>query len=68
MEIINNIKTYRKHLPEYNNWSSEQEYQQAKRIEYLKRNPDKINPDDIKRGLILLNAIDVMDEYSQSYA
>jgi hypothetical protein len=68
MEIINNIKTYRKHLPEYKDWNSEQEHQQAKRIEYLKQNPDKINPEDIKRGLILLNAIDVMDEYSQSYA
>ena len=68
MEIINNIKEYRKHTSEYKSWASEQELRQAKRIEYLKRNPDKINPEDIKRGLILLNAIDVMDEYSQSYA
>ena len=68
MEIINNVKDYRKYLPEYQNWSAQQDLEQAKRIEYLKQNPDKINQSDIARGKILLNAIDVMDEYSQSYA
>lgn len=68
MEIINNVKGYRKYLPEYQNWSNQQDLEQAKRMEYLKQNPDKINQSDIQRGKILLNAIDVMDEYSQSYA
>lgn len=68
MEIVNNVKDYRRYLPEYQNWSAEQDLEQAKRIEYLKQNPDKINQADIQRGKILLNAIDVMDEYSQSYA
>ena len=68
MQILKDYKNYKKHLPEYKTWSDEQDLKNAKRNEYLKTNPDKINNEDIQRGQKLLNAIDVMDEYSQSYA
>ena len=68
MEILNNYKNYKQYLPEYSSWAEKQDLESAKRIEYLKRNPDKMNEDDIQRGKNLLHAIDVMDEYSQSNA
>lgn len=68
MEVLNSVKDYRKYLPEYNNWRDKQDLEVAKRVEYLKQNPDRISQEDIQRGKNLLHAIDVMDEYSQSYA
>lgn len=68
MEIINNYKSYKQYLPQYANWRDEQDLARAKRLEYLKKNPDKMNEKDIERGKILLHAIDVMDEYSQANA
>lgn len=55
-------------MPEYSSWSKEQNLKNAKRLEYLKQNPDKMSEADIQRGKNLLHAIDVMDEYSQSNA
>lgn len=68
MEIWQNYKKYKEYIPEYKQWSAQQDLQQAKREEYLKQHPDKVNQEDIRRGQILLHAIDVMDEYSQSNA
>ena len=68
MEVLNNYKDYKKYLPEYLSWRDDKDLAIARRLEYLKKNKDKINPDDIQRGKILLHAIDVMDEYSQSNA
>lgn len=68
MDVINNYKSYQKYLSEYAVWRDQQDLEREKRLEYLKNNPDKINPEDVQRGKILLHAIDVMDEYSQSYA
>lgn len=68
MEIINSYKSYKQYLPQYANWRDEQDLARAKRLEYLKKNPDKMNEKDIERGKILLHAIDVMDEYSQANA
>lgn len=68
MEVINNYKSYKQYLPQYANWRDEQDLARAKRLEYLKQNPDKMNEKDIERGKILLLAIDVMDEYSQANA
>ena len=68
MEILSNYKNYRQYLPEYSNWADKQDLENAKRLEYLKRNPDKMNEGDIQRGKNLLHAIDVMDEYSQANA
>ena len=68
MEILNNYKSYKQYLPEYSNWSEKQDLENARRVEYLKQNPDKMSKEDIERGKNLLHAIDVMDEYSQSNA
>lgn len=68
MDVVNNYKSYKKYVPEYSNWRDKQDLDREKRLEYLKRNPDKINSVDIQRGKALLHSIDVMDEYSQSNA
>lgn len=68
MDVINNYKDYKKYLPEYSSWQEDKDLAREKRIEYLKKNPDKMDSNDIQRGKILLHAIDVMDEYSQSNA
>ena len=68
MEILSNYKSYRQYLPEYASWSKDQDLESAKRLEYLKRNPEKMSEADIQRGKSLLHPIDVMDEYSQANA
>ena len=68
MEVLGSVRDYRKYLPEYEDWQNQQELNNAQKVEYLKQNPDKFNKDDIQRGKILLHAIDIMDEYSQSNA
>lgn len=65
MEVYQNYKKYREYVPEYKQWKEERNNQEAKRLEYIKRNPDAINKDDLQRSKALLHAIDVMDEYSQ---
>lgn len=68
MEALNNYKKYKEFKPEYSNWSKNRDITDAKRQEYLKRNKDSLNQDDIKRAKSLLHAIDIMDEYSQKNA
>lgn len=70
MEIYNNYKEYRKLKPQYAAWDKESNLQNAKRLEYLNQNPisEEQKNQDIESGKALLRAIDVMDEYSQSYA
>ena len=61
---------YRKHKPEYKPWKQKREEQVAKKLEYIKQNPinDKQKEEDFKRAKIVLNAVNIMDEYSQSRA
>ena len=68
MEVYQNYKKYREYVPEYKQWKEERNNQEAKRLEYIKRNPDAVNKDDLQRSKALLHAIDVMDEYSQKNA
>ena len=68
MEVYQNYKKYREYVPEYKQWKEERNNQEAQRLEYIKRNPDAINKDDLQRSKALLHAIDVMDEYSQKNA
>lgn len=68
MSIFGDYKAYRKYEPSYLPWKNNRDLQEAKRIEYLRQNPDKINNDDIQRGKALLRSIDIMDEYSQKRA
>ncbi len=70
MEIWNNYKDYRKNKPSYSDWKDERDLQEAKRIAYLKKNgiDPKAQKTDIERAKAVLNAVDVMDEYSQTKA
>lgn len=68
MEVFDNYKKYREFKPDYKEWKQQQDLLEAKRLEYLKQNPDKVNQEDVQRGKALLHAIDVMDEFSQSNA
>ena len=66
--MFGDYKTYRKFVPEYPKWKATRDLAEAKRIEYLKQNPNEVNNEDIQRSKSLLRAIDVMDEYSQKRA
>lgn len=68
MTIIGDYKSYKKYAVNYPDWKSKYDSAEAKRNEYLKRNPDKINPEDLQRSHALLRAIDIMDEASQKKA
>lgn len=65
MSTISNYKSYKKYLPQYDEWKSERDLINAKKQEYLKQNPQELHKKDIQKGRTLLRAIDVMDEYSQ---
>ncbi len=70
MSILDNYKDYRKNKPSYNDWKEERNLQEAKRIAYLRKNGIDPNAQkaDIERAKAVLNAVDVMDEFSQSKA
>lgn len=68
MSAFGDYKSYKLYEPAYDGWFNRREYVDAKRREFLRRNPDKIDINDIQRGKTLIHAIDVMDEYSQKRA
>ncbi len=68
MTIIGDYKAYKKYEVLYPEWKNKYDLAEAKRVEYLKRNPNDINPDDMQRSHALLRAIDIMDEASQKKA
>ncbi len=70
METLNNYLEYRSHKGEYENWENQKNEQEAKRIAYIKRNgiDEKTRQADIARAKAVINAVDVMDEYSQTRA
>lgn len=68
MSMFGDYSAYKKYEPFYDEWKKQRDIQEAKRLEYLKSNPDAVNSEDIKRGKTLLRAIDIMDEYSQRNA
>lgn len=64
MSTINQItQTYKN---EYSTWRETKDINSAKRQEYLRRNPDKINDYDLQRAKILLNSVDMMDKSTSS--
>lgn len=70
MSQIENYKEYKKYQPDYKVWKAERDNKLNQKIEYLKTNPvsaDEYN-NDVERAKIILNAVNVMDEYSQSRA
>ncbi len=68
MTIIGDYKSYKKYAVLYPEWKNKYDLAEAKRVEYLKRNPNDINSDDLQRSSALLRAIDIMDEASQKKA
>jgi hypothetical protein len=70
MGIFADYQKYKQHNPEYASWKSKRDLNEAKKLAYLKQNPieENVKKEEIQRGQALLNAIDVMDEYSQSKA
>ena len=63
MSILGDYKAYKTFAPDYLTWKNNRDLQEAKRIEYLKQNPNKINLEDIQRGKALLRSIDIMDHH-----
>lgn len=70
MEMLDSYKDYRKHRPEYNEWKNNQEELEAKRLAYVKEEgvDEFQKKEGLKRAKAVLNAVDIMDEYSQSRA
>lgn len=68
MSIIGDYKSYKEYEVLYPDWKNKYDKAEAKRVEYLKRNLNDINPDDMQRSHALLRAIDIMDEASQKKA
>lgn len=68
MPAVENYKLYKKLEPQYAEWKRNRDLDNAKRIQYLEDNPQKINSEDVQRGKALLRAIDTMDEFSQKRA
>lgn len=65
MSMFGDYKSYRKYEPAYSDWKAKRDLLDAKRLAYLEKHPNAVSADDIKRGQILLRAVDIMDEYSQ---
>ena len=70
MEALTNYIDYRKNKPSYKSWKNSQDEKEAKRLAYIEkyRISEEQKQEDIKRAKAVLNAVDIMDEYSQSRA
>lgn len=66
--MFKDYKAYRQFRPQYEQWRTEREQQEAKRLAYLEKHPELKKEEEIQRGKTLLKAIDILDEYSQSSA
>ena len=66
--MFEDLKAYKKHSPMYPAWRDQRDIQEARRLTYLKENPDKFNKEDVKRGELLIRAVNIMDEHSQKNA
>lgn len=70
MEALNSYLDYRKNKPDYNPWKNSQEEKESKRLAYISKNgiSEEEKQENIKRAKAVLNAVDIMDEYSQTRA
>lgn len=68
MSTFGDYKSYKKYEPYYANWKANRNVAEAKRLAYLKQNPEAISQEDMQRGKTLIRAIDIMDDYSQKRA
>ncbi len=70
VEILNNYLEYRKNKPKYSEWQNKREENLAKKEQYLKENPLTQKEKDLllQKANVVLNAVDTMDEFSQTKA
>lgn len=68
MGIFSNYKAYKKHYPEYISYDKNQREKEAQKASYLAKHPELVKEEDKKRAIAIINAIDVMDDYSQQKA
>lgn len=68
MGIFSNYKAYKKHYPEYVSYDKNQREKEAQKASYLAKHPELVKEEDKKRAIAIINAIDVMDDYSQQKA
>ena len=70
MEALNSYLDYRKNKPDYDPWKNSQEEKESKRLAYISKNgiSEEEKQENIKRAKAVLNAVDIMDEYSQTRA
>lgn len=66
--MFKDYNAYKQFQPQYANWKSQRDKQEAKRLAYLEKHPELKREEDIQRGKTLLRAIDILDEYSQASA
>ena len=66
--MFKDYNAYKQFQPQYANWKSQIDKQEAKRLAYLEKHPELKREEDIQRGKTLLKAIDILDEYSQASA
>ena len=62
MSTINTSNIFQAYKNEYLIWNNNKKTQEAKRQEYLRKNPDAIKDYDLQRAKILLSAVDIMDK------
>ncbi|OGI00922.1 MAG: hypothetical protein A2Y25_02820 [Candidatus Melainabacteria bacterium GWF2_37_15] len=69
-DILNTVGTVRKNWNTYEKWEQEQDSLEQKKKEYRKQNPIPVEKkkEAEKYGNAVLNAINVMDEYSENKA
>lgn len=70
MEALKSYLEYRKYKPEYREWKQKRDEKTSKKEKYFKANP--VSEAEKKKQLekinVVLNAVDTMDEFSQSKA
>ncbi|MBQ7287123.1 MAG: hypothetical protein IJW73_05115 [Candidatus Gastranaerophilales bacterium] len=70
MSKLSDFVEYKKHQPEYKEWKENRDDHLAKKVSYIKTNliaNDEFQK-DVERAKIVLDAVNVMDEYSQTRA
>lgn len=70
MEIVKNYLEYRKFKPEYKEWKQKRNEEASKKEKYFKSNPlpEDEKQKQLEKMRVILNAVDTMDEFSQSKA
>lgn len=64
MQILNNIKTYKKYYPNYLDFEKKQEEKEAKRNAYLEKHPELLKEEEIERNKLIFQSINLLDKYT----